>query len=478
MGFYDLNIEAATSLLLPPQKRKPTNLAFLGVPGSKLQYLHDLYFDNYLNGSNAPDWQIGNYYAAGSRVRYRDSAIYEAVNNVFDGTGFTDDAGPYNISATEINLTTANYIPSFPPEFGFAMSLPGVEAADATMGWRVDTTLLNNTGSFTIRCRINSASLVPSNGILQVIFSKGGIGIGANGDFRLALYPDGSLHASSLSIGGNEYDTTVSAAGTISINTFYSVQLNYNASTFDYTLFVNGTLLSRTSFAGARDFNTSNVLFFGRSQYNGASIFGSSPFNGTIDEIAVDNDVVNSMDYTLPDQPFTPTASTLLLYHIDPAGLPPDQDLVNWIKVLNNWIGLRERAKYNSQKIVLEYALNKVFLPLIYPLTTTFRQPTGWDGSGNPIPNSDIFIQNNTVNSSAFFIGSDESQSSAVADSDDDQQSFIGDGYTNTPFLATINVPIAVFDALAGNDIDRTNVIRSFASKYILAGITYNVTTY
>jgi hypothetical protein len=42
----------------------------------------------------------------------------------------------------------------------------------------------------------------------------------------------------------------------------------------------------------------------------------------------------------------------------------------------------------------------------------------------------------------------------------------------------TINVPSALFATLGNNLTNRENTIRSFADKYVLAGITYNIITY
>jgi hypothetical protein len=42
----------------------------------------------------------------------------------------------------------------------------------------------------------------------------------------------------------------------------------------------------------------------------------------------------------------------------------------------------------------------------------------------------------------------------------------------------TIFVPLAKFNSLAGNDVDRENIIRNFADIYNLAGLIYDVETF
>lgn len=155
---------------------------------------------------------------------------------------------------------------------------------------------------------------------------------------------------------------------------------------------------------------------------------------------------------------------------------PPNADPSNWILILNNWIGVRERAKYNSQRVVFEYALNKWF-------KTAFRQFTGWDGSGNPTPLSDIYISNNLIDTIEFVAGVDETESSAVYLTDAEQKQFIGLTFIVNAFTFTINIPLAVYDALiptdpSGTTTAKDNIVRAFADNYVLGGLTYNILPY
>lgn len=134
---------------------------------------------------------------------------------------------------------------------------------------------------------------------------------------------------------------------------------------------------------------------------------------------------------------------------------------INWTLYQKNFIGVSERVYYNGQKIVLEWALNKWF-------HTTFRQP--------PLV-SDIFIQNNTPSFKCFIIGDNSNNSSSVFS--DKSSSPISYDY-NAPLFknATINIPLAVYNALDTTAINREKIVRNFADLYFAAGITYNIVTY
>jgi len=139
-------------------------------------------------------------------------------------------------------------------------------------------------------------------------------------------------------------------------------------------------------------------------------------------------------------------------------GVYPNNTLF-WTKVNDNFIGVDERAKYNSQLIVLEYALNKWFLNL----TAT----------------NQIFLNTNTLTTNLFLMGQTGTYSSTMVNSSPFSAYFMPNNATYpAQYNFTINVPSALFATLGNNLTNRENTIRSFADKYVLAGITYNVTTY
>lgn len=141
------------------------------------------------------------------------------------------------------------------------------------------------------------------------------------------------------------------------------------------------------------------------------------------------------------------------------AGIPPD-DSVYWVKINDIFIGANERLKYNSQKIVFEYALNKYFQIPVSPF---------------------IYITNNFVVADNVFVMSNSGLTSSVMPLNSAYQiNFLGlvPAYATSVNDYTIYVPLAVYNALGTNAINRENAIRQFADKYNLAGIQYNVIAY
>lgn len=132
-----------------------------------------------------------------------------------------------------------------------------------------------------------------------------------------------------------------------------------------------------------------------------------------------------------------------------------------WQLVQENFVGVDERIKYNGNALELTNALNKYF-------GTVFRQP----------PNtSDIFLTAHFRPQSVFVVGGSASNSSVVYRNRSSE--FVINSYTFAGFVnLTINVPVAVFEALDDDPTNREPIIRNFADRYIVAGIIYEVTTY
>jgi hypothetical protein len=147
-----------------------------------------------------------------------------------------------------------------------------------------------------------------------------------------------------------------------------------------------------------------------------------------------------------------------------PAATAPT-NTVYWKKIQEVWIGLRERSKYHGGKLTLEYALNRWF-------DTQFRQP---DDAFTPTP-SDIYITTNVLNNNVFVVYNSNTEASLSVNTNPD--AFVLNDYSFVQPSFTINVPLAVFNALASNDGDRERIIRQVADKYVIAGVLYAVTTY
>jgi hypothetical protein len=134
-------------------------------------------------------------------------------------------------------------------------------------------------------------------------------------------------------------------------------------------------------------------------------------------------------------------------------------DPLFWFKVQDVFIGIRERLKYNSRKIVLEAILNKWFRVAA-------------------LPADQIYIENNDMYGTAFLLGETGPTSSSMPTLSANQQFFLGNTYTYDINAFTIYVPVAVFTGLDPDPTNAENIIRAIADKYVIAGMIYNVVTY
>lgn len=141
--------------------------------------------------------------------------------------------------------------------------------------------------------------------------------------------------------------------------------------------------------------------------------------------------------------------------------LSPSASPTSWQKIQDIFIGADERIKYNSQIIVLEYALNKRFQP---PL----------------VLGSQIFINNNPINTSVFVMGNTSATSSNMSNSGANSTAFMWNVpvYNSGLGSFTVNVPAALYTTLGNSPTNRERAIRQFVDKYKLAGTTYSVATF
>lgn len=142
------------------------------------------------------------------------------------------------------------------------------------------------------------------------------------------------------------------------------------------------------------------------------------------------------------------------------AGTAPS-DTDHWIKIQDLYIGLKERAKYNSGKMLFEYMLNKWFEVAAAPA-------------------DQIYIENNTVDVNGFYLGYSDTWQSGQLGNQFNQQHYLGaaSAYATDPNCFTIYVPVAVYTALGSTNDERDNVVKSFADQYVLAGMIYNIQSY
>lgn len=139
---------------------------------------------------------------------------------------------------------------------------------------------------------------------------------------------------------------------------------------------------------------------------------------------------------------------------------PTDQTA--WRVIADNFIGVEERAQYNSVKLVLEYAINKYF-------STMFRQPlTG---------TSDIYFTTLQNPLNVFLVGNSLADATPIYTTGSPQ--FVINDFSFAAFYnLQINFPQSVFDALDPNPDNAEKIIRNFVNRIICAGITYKIVTY
>ncbi len=154
-----------------------------------------------------------------------------------------------------------------------------------------------------------------------------------------------------------------------------------------------------------------------------------------------------------------------------------------WLKVLDNFLGVNERASYSSVKLIYEYALNRWF-------NTSFRQPNGSaeDHVLNPLGTSDIYVLTNST-TYQFFWGQAASTSYFGPGIFPAYNYFTPDSNYVLPKDYSIYIPVASYNALisivvepfviaGGNSTLRDGVVRAFADLISPAGSLYDIKTY
>lgn len=147
-----------------------------------------------------------------------------------------------------------------------------------------------------------------------------------------------------------------------------------------------------------------------------------------------------------------------------PISTPPT-DTDYWVKVLDTWIGFRERRKYKFQTVLMEFILNKHFD------TTMSYRPT--------LP--DIYIETNTLNNipGVYFFNNSENQPQYIFNNAESSPFYLWNTDEYLPeYDFTVFVPVAVWTALGATAEERDAVIQWEVDKYKFASIKNNIETY
>ena len=148
--------------------------------------------------------------------------------------------------------------------------------------------------------------------------------------------------------------------------------------------------------------------------------------------------------------------------------VPVSTELTNtdyWIKVLDVFIGIRERRSYKFQTVMVEYMLNRYFH------TTMNYRPT--------LP--DIYIVNNTLNNvdEQFVFNKIEAHPRFVYNAGEGEPVYFRN-YSEyvPPFDFTVYVPVDVWTALSDTDDKRNAIIQAQIDKLKWRSIRNNIVTY
>lgn len=140
-------------------------------------------------------------------------------------------------------------------------------------------------------------------------------------------------------------------------------------------------------------------------------------------------------------------------------GLDPEVNKMDWLLIEKDFVGSFERIKYNGQKMVLQYVLNR------YLNITATTLPT-------------IYITTNTVDVNGFYLGVDGASELGELGDNTNQNDFLGTSYSLNQYSFTVFVPVALFATLGTTTANRENRVRNVVDKYKYAGTNYNVLTY
>lgn len=146
-------------------------------------------------------------------------------------------------------------------------------------------------------------------------------------------------------------------------------------------------------------------------------------------------------------------------------GIPPP-NAQYWLKLLDTYIGVQERIKYNGQKLVLEFALNRFF-------RTVFRQP---------VLISDIYIENNDWAEFFYIGGSNDDPTSHVYGGNNPGDGFVINDNNAAQESFTIFIPESGGSPIPGFYTSlqpyADQKIRAIADKYAIARVLYSISTY
>jgi hypothetical protein len=156
----------------------------------------------------------------------------------------------------------------------------------------------------------------------------------------------------------------------------------------------------------------------------------------------------------------------------------PALDTANWFKVLDTFIGIRERANYNGSVLMLEWLLNRYYQ--VYQAGLVFP----WSGPLKSGANKQIYISTSLNSYTNFYIsnGNLGANNAYISNRSGATLSWLGNSYAGVnPDNFTVYVPSAIASSINANlptGVNYVNVITSLIQKYCQCNFNFNVTTY
>lgn len=168
---------------------------------------------------------------------------------------------------------------------------------------------------------------------------------------------------------------------------------------------------------------------------------------------------------------------------LTPSTITPNVDTANWNKVLDSFIGARERARYTGQKLMLEYILNRRFQVASFSL---IEWEVKWI-AGAPVvqsapPYTQIYIKaiNNPTNN--FWLSNGSGLVSYMSNTSTAQRNYLGNAYSAfNPVQYNIYVPIALYTAIGAYQpagVTADTAIRAVVDAHAACGSIYTISTY
>ena len=180
------------------------------------------------------------------------------------------------------------------------------------------------------------------------------------------------------------------------------------------------------------------------------------------------NDYLSGSTYNFYTTGYTYSASNRVVYtdngvyeNLTGCTNIPPTDVNNWININGSYVGAIERSRYNAQKYLFEFALNRYF-----QVTGTTRQSIYGPSYNN------IYIENLSGGSASMLMGQTGPYSSNLYNDEVFSTAYLTNSYSTATSDYIVWVPNYIYTANSYSRID------AFVSHLNIAGMTYQIKNY